>query len=141
MKKLSTKSGTAPSPWLQIHPSLGVSMMDHLYAKLDAMYPGKWSANFKNEVGIRFWRDTWAEAFDEERIIPCQVKAGITECRRLYDWPPSLTEFIKACKATVPHMHRNFAPTLAHKMTREEREAGLKKLREMSEKLFEKARA
>jgi hypothetical protein len=143
MKSLSNtkREVNQTSIWLQVHPSLGVSMMDHLYNKLDAMYPNRWASSFKSEGAIQSWRDTWAEAFDEERIMPHQVKAGISECRKLYDWPPSLTEFIKACKTTVPQMHRDFAPMLVHKMTPEERQAGLNKLKEMSEKLFEKVKA
>ena len=140
-KSLSTSQPNNVSLWLQIHPTLGVTMMDHLFNKLDAMYPGRWVACYKNETSVQNWRDTWAEAFDEERILPHQVKAGISECRKLYDWPPSLTEFIKACRSVKPAAHRDFAPMLTHKMTKEDRETNLQKLREVSQKLFEKVSA
>ncbi|SCX93260.1 hypothetical protein SAMN05216420_101372 [Nitrosospira sp. Nl5] len=140
-KSLSTNQQANVSLWLQVHPTLGVTMMDHLFNKMDAMYPGRWIACYKNETSVQNWRDTWAEAFDDERILPHQVKAGIAQCRKLYDWPPSLTEFLKACTTVVPLMHRDFPPMLTHKMTKEEREAGLKKVRDISEKLFAKVSA
>ncbi len=120
------------SIWLQMHPSLGVSIMDYLYSKFDGMYPGKWRSAHPNQTSVQNWRNTWAEAFDEEHITPGQVKAGIDQCRKLFDWPPSLTEFLKACTNSVPHMHRNFQQTISHRMTKEERLAGLRKIREIS---------
>ena len=132
MKNLS-KSETI---WLQKHPTLGVSLMDHLYSKLDAMYPIRWRSAHPNEISVNNWRDTWAEAFEEENIMPHQIKKGISECRRLYDWPPSLTEFLQACTTTVPMIHRDFPKGLVHKMTNKERKDGLKKLNLAKEKLF-----
>jgi hypothetical protein len=43
------------------------------------------------------WRESWAEAFDEAGITPEQVKIGLRTIRMRYDWPPSVSEFIKAC--------------------------------------------
>jgi hypothetical protein len=139
MKKLSNINQQANvSMWLQIHPQLGVTMMDHLFNKLDAMYPGRWISCYKNETSVQNWRDTWAEAFEDERLQPHQIKAGIAQCRKLYDWPPSLPEFLKACATVTPLMHRDFPPMLVHKMTPEQRKAGLEKVRQISEKLFSK---
>ena len=107
--------------WLQPHPTLGVSMMDHLYSRLDAMYPIRWRSAHPTEISVNNWRTTWSEAFEEERIMPHQIKNGITECRKMYDWPPSLTEFLKACATTVPVMHRDFPKEIEHKMTKKGR--------------------
>src|SRR5690606_12269730 len=35
---------------------------------------------------------------DEEGITPAEIKTGLVNCRRLFDWPPSLTEFMRACR-------------------------------------------
>jgi hypothetical protein len=114
--------------------------MDHLFSKLGAMYPQRWANCFKTDAAIQDWRDTWAEAFDEERIQPHQVKAGISECRKLYDWPPSLTEFIKACRAVKPAAHRDFPLALTHKSSPEVNREGLRRLREAAGKLCAESR-
>lgn len=89
------------SKWFDVHPSLGISMMDHLFNRLDGAYPHKWRSNFPNQQAIDNWCESWAEAFEEEGITPHDVKAGLKACRSRYDWPPSCAEFIKACKPSV----------------------------------------
>lgn len=86
------------SKWFEIHPKLGISMMDHLYNRLDGAYPHKWRSNFKDEIAIDNWRISWAEAFEEEKISLQEVAAGLKACRIKFDWPPSCAEFIKACR-------------------------------------------
>lgn len=89
------------SKWFEVHPGLGISMMDHLFNRLDGAYPHKWRSNFPNQQAIDNWCESWAEAFEEEGITPNDVKAGLKACRTRYDWPPSCAEFIKACKPSV----------------------------------------
>lgn len=89
------------SKWFDVHPSLGISMMDHLFNRLDGAYPHKWRSNFPNQQAIDNWCESWAEAFEEEGITPTDVKNGLKACRSKYDWPPSCAEFIKACKPSV----------------------------------------
>lgn len=89
------------SKWFDVHPALGISMMDHLFNRLDGAYPHKWRSNFPNQQAIDNWCESWAEAFEEEGITPTDVKAGLKACRARYDWPPSCAEFIKACKPAV----------------------------------------
>lgn len=88
------------SQWFEPHPALGISMMDHLYNRLDGAYPHKWRANFPDEQAIDNWAESWVEAFEEEGITPADVKTGLKVCRNRYGWPPSCAEFIQACK---PH--------------------------------------
>jgi len=93
---------TAPSsPWLRVHQALGITMMDHLFNRLDGAYPHRWRSAFPTDQAIANWRESWAEAFDEEGIKPGDVKAGLRACRKLYDWPPSCAEFIKACRPAI----------------------------------------
>ena len=95
------------SIWLMPHPKLeGVSLMDHLFNRLNGTYPNKWRANFRDERAIVDWRQAWAEAFDDEGVTPQDVALGIKNCRRMYEWPPSLPEFLKACR---PHLEPNVA--------------------------------
>jgi len=87
------------SRWLKPHPKLeGLSLMDHLFSRLNGMYPNKWAASFKSEQAIEDWKQAWAESFDEDGLTGADVKEGIRNCRRMYDWPPSISEFTKACR-------------------------------------------
>lgn len=89
------------SKWFEVHPGLGISMMDHLFNRLDGAYPDKWKRNFPNQQAIDNWSESWAEAFEEDGITPHDIKAGLRACRTRYDWPPSCAEFIKACKPSI----------------------------------------
>lgn len=79
------------------------SLMDRLFNRLDGAYPNRWRAAFANQAAIANWREAWAEAFEEEGLTVEEVKRGIVECRRRYDWPPSLPEFLKACRPPVDY--------------------------------------
>ncbi len=95
------------------------SMMDRLYNRLDGMYPTRWRAAFADKVAISNWREAWAEAFDEEGITPTEIKRGIIECRRRHDWPPSLAEFLKACRPPIDY-HAAFVEAVEQSRLREE---------------------
>jgi hypothetical protein len=75
--------------------------MDHLFNKLDGAYPNRWRAAFPNEHAIANWRDSWAEAFEEDGVTTQMISDALRVCRKTYDWPPSLTEFLKACKPVI----------------------------------------
>jgi hypothetical protein len=91
------------SVWLEVHAGLGISLMDHLYNRMEGMYPQRWKANFPSATSIQNWRESWAEAFEDERITPQDIAAGLKACRKRHDWPPSLPEFIRACKPPVDY--------------------------------------
>ncbi|KWO62580.1 hypothetical protein WT98_30405 [Burkholderia territorii] len=78
-----------------------MSLMDHLFNRLDGLYPNRWRASFPSEQSIANWRESWAEAFDEEGITTQMISDGIRGCRRAYDWPPSISEFLKVCKPPI----------------------------------------
>lgn len=75
-----------------------LSLMDHLFNRLDGMYPIRWRSAFPGEDSIRNWREAWADAFVDAQLTPQHVAAGIRACVRQYDWPPSIAEFVKACR-------------------------------------------
>lgn len=88
--------------WMTPHPKLdGVSLIDHLFNRLNGTYPNKWRANFRDLQAIEDWRTAWAEAFDDEGITPADIALGIKNCRRMFDWPPSLPEFLRACRPNL----------------------------------------
>ena len=86
------------SRWFEVHPSLGISMVDHLFNRLDGAYPHKWRSAFSTQQAIDNWSESWVEAFEDEGVTPGDIKAGLKACRSRYEWPPSCAEFIKACK-------------------------------------------
>lgn len=97
-----SRFSTAPqSRWLDPHPALGISLMDHLFNRLDGAYPNRWRAAFATDQAIANWRESWAESFEAVRLTPDEVKAGLNRCRAKLDWPPSIAEFIKACRPPV----------------------------------------
>jgi hypothetical protein len=101
MNAPTTTSTFKQSIWLEQHPKLGISLMDHLFNRFDGAYPNRWRAAFASEQAISNWRESWSEAFDEEGLTPQMISDGLKACRKSYDWPPSLTEFLKACKPQV----------------------------------------
>ncbi|CAM4079225.1 Replication protein [Bordetella tumbae] len=76
----------------------GISLIDHLWNRLSGTYGGRWLKDFPDMQSIENWKGAWAEAFDEEGLTPHEVAEGLRACRRMYDWPPSVSEFIKACR-------------------------------------------
>ena len=77
--------------------------MDHLFNRLDGMYPHRWRSAFPNDQAIQNWRAAWADGFSEEGITLDEIRGGMSVCRRLYDWPPSLGEFIKCCRPSMDY--------------------------------------
>lgn len=95
---LSTRPNSA---YFDIVPELGISLMDHLYNRLDGAYPGRWRKDFPDPQSIANWEESWAEAFEEEGITPAEVKIGLREVRKRYQWPPSVAEFIQAARPPI----------------------------------------
>jgi hypothetical protein len=111
------------SKWLRVNPAYGISMMDHLYNRLDGMYELKWAAQFKSEVNIQNWRESWAAQFEADGITPAQIEPGLVECGARYAWPPSVKEFVDAVKAAIkPAAHRDFPLMLPRHPTPTEKE-------------------
>lgn len=101
----TAKQSTSPlSAWIDPNPKLdGVALIDHLFNKLDGLYPHRWRSAFANQHAIANWRQAWAEGFAEEGVTMAEIKRGIAECRRMYDWPPSFAEFVKVCRPALDY--------------------------------------
>jgi hypothetical protein len=111
MTDLSIPQNLPPSPstrpysqWFEPVEALGISMIDHLYNRLDGAYPHKWRSNFADQQAIDNWAESWVECFEEEGITPNDVKVGLRECRKRFAWPPSCAEFVQACRPQVDPM-------------------------------------
>jgi hypothetical protein len=80
----------------------GLSALDHLFNRLDGMYPGKWKTYFPNEQSIQNWKEECDRVFAEEGIALAHLAAGLRACRRLYrEWPPSVPQLAEACNPPV----------------------------------------
>lgn len=103
MSMPAEKSSTSPAnAWLEPHQRLGgVAPIDHLYNRLDGLYPHRWRSAFANNQAIENWRTAWAEGLCDERVTADEVRTGLRVCRRQQDWPPSFAEFLRACRPTI----------------------------------------
>lgn len=96
--KLQTSSISPLNEWLEPRQALdGLALIDHLFNRLDGLYPNKWRAAFANDQAIANWRTAWAEGFADEGVTADEVRAGLKACRRR-EWPPSFAEFFKDCR-------------------------------------------
>ena len=87
------------SAWLDPHPRLeGIALIDHLFNRLDGLYPHRWRSAFASEQAVVNWRETWADGFVEESVTMDEIKAGMKACRTRFSWPPSFAEFMSACR-------------------------------------------
>lgn len=89
--------------WLSPHPSLepGQTPMQQLFMRLSGKYPGRWAVLFRSEREVRAWETEWAEAFVHRQISPHEITRGLEACNDLYLRPPSLAEFLRACRPPV----------------------------------------
>lgn len=100
--------------WFTIIPSRGLSPIESLYMRLDAMYPAKWRANFVEPDAVANWQKVWAEGFVSAGITTDMIKRGLDNCVDLYvEWPPTYPQFIKACKEIRSNEQRHNRPMLA----------------------------
>lgn len=93
---------TSIAMWTEQKPS-GPSLMDILFSRLDGMYPGMWANKFADAQAIKNWREAWAEAFFEDGITPDEIRVGLGTLRRAGGFPPSLPEFLKACRPPIDY--------------------------------------
>ncbi len=72
-----------------------MSLVDHVFLKLTAIYGNAWRNLFKSPEFLTFSKQEWVEAlvaFDEPTIY-----AAVNVCRATHRFPPSIPEFIECC--------------------------------------------
>ena len=98
----SRQSQLAANNWLEPHHKLeGIAPIDHLFNRLDGLYPHKFRSAFGCDRAIENWRQAWAEGFAQEGLTVREVRAGLDFCRKKFAWPPSFAEFLAACRPPV----------------------------------------
>jgi hypothetical protein len=124
MSQLLTNTATQFDKWFQPREKLqGLSLMDHLFNRLDGLYPHKWKSNFQNQEAIDNWMAAWAEAFEESHVTPQQIAQAIRLTKSLYDWPPSIKEFLGMCNP-IQDMDKAYYEAIALIAARDMGEAG-----------------
>lgn len=104
----TTTPSTPQSVWLTKSDRTGQTLMETLFDRLSGMYVGRWQSAFKTDTDVTNWANAWALGFESKGITPRMIKRGLDNCMEMFDWPPSLSEFIKAC--TTPSRDEQFAP-------------------------------
>lgn len=72
------------------------AVIDRLFLKLAAIYGNTWRNLFKSQEFLEFSKHEWLEALSEfEETVLFQA---VTACREHRPFPPTIPEFIDACK-------------------------------------------
>jgi hypothetical protein len=72
--------------------------MKHLFDRFHGTYMDRWVRNFPDVNAINNWTEVWSEAFIEGQYTPEEIRRGFDACRKSFEWPPTLPEFLKACR-------------------------------------------
>ena len=141
MKKLSSieprYDAEPASKWLQSHRALGMSPLDYLFSQMQAMYATRWRVDFPDKQSITNWRTTWARDLDNSGLTMKLFMNGIDQCAELYPLPPSINEFLTACRTVTPAEHRDL-PRIGRARTDEEKAVGQRHINAMLAMLAEK---
>ena len=102
MSALSTQS---ENNWLVPNEKLkGLTYTDHLFNKLDILYPGKWRNQFPTDGYLKDCKQAWGEELHERGVTLLEVKAGLDNCIKKYnDWPPNFPQFLECCKPEIDY--------------------------------------
>lgn len=90
---LSPAATMPPSPDMN---TKDIAIIDRLFLKLAAIYGNTWRSLFKSHEFLEFCKQEWLEAlsgFDENVLFQ-----AVTTCREHRPYPPTIPEFIDACK-------------------------------------------
>jgi hypothetical protein len=68
--------------------------VDILFARFCAIYGHRWKSVFSDPIFVHAAKLEWSPVID--RMKDEDMEAGITLCKVIYDWPPSIAEFTKA---------------------------------------------
>lgn len=106
--------------------------MGALFDRLEGLFPGQWKRNFPDVEAIQNWEAAWAEGFEQDGIVPADIKAGLDACRKL-QWPPSYGQFAEACKSRKPvdGTHKSFAKLPAPVVAKDVMRRRIEELRKM----------
>ena len=82
----------------------GLTYTDHLFNKLDILYPGKWRNQFPTDGYLKDCKQAWGEELHERGVTMLEVKAGLDNCIKKYkDWPPNFPQFLECCRPEIDY--------------------------------------
>lgn len=107
---------------------LDATLTNQLFVRMQSIYGHLWSSRFANAQMLAAAKAEWATA-----LYGCHVNdinRAIEACKREYDKPPTLPEFLKLCRpeAMAPY-HRPGPPALPAPRNREVGLAALAELK------------
>ena len=84
-------------------------MLDHadikkLFTVLQARYGHKWTSTYDDPALMRIALSEWHREL--RNLAPEDIRRGLTACDQ--DWPPTLPQFVAACKPLLSAAHRPY---------------------------------
>ena len=73
-----------------------LSVVDHLFLKLAAIYGNAWKNLYKSSDFLQFSKQEWLESLVVFEVP--HIYAAIALCRESYRFPPSIPEFVECCR-------------------------------------------
>lgn len=89
--------------WTDVNAKMGISAIDHLFNRFTGIYGDRFRKAFPNEGAMKNWKDTWADGLAGEGITLEEVRTGLAAILKTCDWPPTLPEFLKACRPSTDY--------------------------------------
>ncbi len=89
--------------WTTMHEKVGQTPIQWLFNRFDGMYPKLFRENFPSPDSIENWKETWAEAFSEDRLSWDEIRIGLRDCRRTKKYPPTIMEFLNCCRPPIDY--------------------------------------
>lgn len=108
--EISTFSENAQnSPWLRLHPLLGVTPIQFIFNALDGAYPAQFRKSFalEGEAGViayQNWESAMVSQLEFHKIRISELQAGLMRIPQLHPkFCPTPGEFILACRPAVEY--------------------------------------
>lgn len=89
--------------WTDVNAKMGISAIDHLFNRLTGIYGDRFRKGFPNEGAVKNWKDAWSDGLSSEGITLDEVRAGLSGILKTCDWPPTLPEFLRACRPSMDY--------------------------------------
>lgn len=71
-------------------------VIDRVFVRMTSNYGHRWSSRFASADMLNAAKAEWAWALDEFSLD--EIKQGFERCFEHYEWPPSMTEFVRCCR-------------------------------------------
>lgn len=120
-------------------PVLADSWIERLFQKFEDFYGTKWAAQYGAFPRERVKR-TWAEELGGFATKPEAIAAAL-DAQKANQYPPTLPEFLAACREAAKRVGEPKPPALEHKLSPEEIERNRDRAKALAEQLARKITA